>query len=465
LPSEPTETPAPSEQPATAPGPATAPPAAAPAAPALDPKLFLRLIVLGALIGVPAALAAALFQAAVHEGQDLLWTSLPQRMGRSSPPWYLVVFLPAVGGAIVWAARKFLPGDGGHRPLAGIGGGATPVSWGIGIILAALGTLIFGAVLGPEAPLIAIGSVVGMIVVSIGRLQGPSQVVLATAGSFSAISALFGGPLVAGFLLLEAGIGMGTSLLPALLPGLVAAAIGYELFIGFGNWAGLHETGLHVTGLPVYHSEAFDLLEAVVVGVVTAIVIILIRKFAYLVEDRAKRRLGLFLLAGGVAVGLLAEIARLLGANSQDVLFSGQSAIPDLVLITSTGTMLVLLVTKSIGYSVSLGSGFRGGPIFPSIFVGVAVASLCHIWFHTSETWAVAVGTAAGMSASSRLVFAPLMFSAILVGTAGVDAIPAAALALVAAWLTSMALRTRLGVDTPEQLGGVAPPTAAATAG
>jgi H+/Cl- antiporter ClcA len=365
---------------------------------------------------------------------------------------------------VVWAARKFLPGDGGHRPLAGIGGGITPVSWGIGIVLAALGTLIFGAVLGPEAPLIAIGSVIGMVVVSIGRVQGPGQVVLATAGSFSAISALFGGPLVAGFLLLEAGIGMGAPLLPALLPGLVAAAIGYELFVGFGSWGGLHETGLHVTGLPVYHSEAGDLLEAIVVGVVTGIVIILIRKLAFLVEERGRGRLFAFLLAGGLAVGLLAELARLLGANSQDVLFSGQTAIPSLVVLTSAATLLVLVVTKSIGYAVSLGSGFRGGPVFPAIFVGVAVAMFCHLWFHTSVTWAVAVGTASGMAAGIKLVFAPLLFSLIITGTAGIDAMPSAVLATVAAWLTGMALRTRMGVDTPEQVAGEPPAAAAAGA-
>lgn len=458
-------TPEPPESPESRPAPDTPPPAspAAPAAPAVDPKLFLRLIALGGLIGIPAALAAALFMALVNKGETWLWTSLPKHMGHSSPPWYLVITLPIVGGAIVWVARKFFPGDGGHQPLAGIGGGATPVSWAIGIVLAALGTLIFGAVLGPEAPLIAIGSIVGMVVVSIGRVTGPGQVVLATAGSFSAISALFGGPLVAGFLLLEAGIGMGTSLLPALLPGLVAAAIGYELFIGFGNWGGLHETGLHITGLPVYHSQVIDLVEAVAVGVVTGIAIVLIRKLAYLVSDRAKGRLGLFLLAGGAAVGLLAEIARLLGANSQDVLFSGENAIPNIIVLTSAATMLVLLVTKSIGYSVSLGSGFRGGPIFPSIFVGVAIASFCHIWFHTSMTWAVAVGCAAGMSAGSKLVFAPLMFSLIITGTAGVDAIPAAALGMVAAWLTSMALRTKLGVDV--ETAEAPPPAAAGAAG
>jgi len=37
------------------------------------------------------------------------------------------------------------------------------------------------------------------------------------------------------------------------------------------------------------------------------------------------------LLGGGLAVGVLAELADVLGANSQDVLFSGQASVPALV--------------------------------------------------------------------------------------------------------------------------------------
>ena len=39
----------------------------------------LRLVVLGAVLGVPAALVAALFLALVHDVEHWLWTDLPQR--------------------------------------------------------------------------------------------------------------------------------------------------------------------------------------------------------------------------------------------------------------------------------------------------------------------------------------------------------------------------------------------------
>jgi H+/Cl- antiporter ClcA len=283
-----------------------------------------------------------------------------------------------------------------------------------------------------------------MVAVTWAPVDQRGERVLATAGSFSAVSALFGGPLVAGLLLLEAGLAMGTALTPALLPGLVAAAVGYVLFVGLGSWGGINETSLKVPDLPVYDgTNVRDLVLAIVVGLVTAAALVATRRLGFAVLARARVRMAPWLLAGGVAVGLLAMGARLLGANSQDELFSGQTGIPDLIVEGSAATILVLLVAKALSYGVCLGCGFRGGPVFPAIFLGVAVSMFPVVWFDVSPTWAVAVGAAAGMTAGTRFVFASLLFSSLLVGTAGVDAVPAAVLATTAAWLAATALRTR----------------------
>ena len=37
---------------------------------------------------------------------------------------------------------------------------------------------------------------------------------------------------------------MGTALLPILVPGFIAAAVGYLIFVGFGDSAGLNAPGL-----------------------------------------------------------------------------------------------------------------------------------------------------------------------------------------------------------------------------
>ncbi|HEX3593423.1 MAG TPA: chloride channel protein [Pseudonocardiaceae bacterium] len=402
---------------------------------------YLRLVLLAALIGVPAAFLAAVFLAAVNWLQRALWTDLPHAIGASTPPWYLVLGLPVVGAGIVVAARTLLPGDGGHPPLGGLDMTPTPVRNGPGVALAAIGALGFGAVLGPEGPLIALGSVVGMAVTPLVRGDERGKAVLATAGSFASISALFGGPVVAGMLLVEAGVGEGAALIPALLPGLVAAALGYVIFIGFGTWGGLPAASLHVPDLPVYQGlHLTDLLVAIGVGLVAGVVIEGVRVLGKRIEG-VPLGLPYLLLAGGLVVGGLALLARALGADSQDLLFSGQAGVPAIVSQSSLTVVLVLLIGKALAYAVCLGCGFRGGPVFPAIFIGIGVAALAEHAFGTSPTLTVAVGAAAGMAGMTRLLFAPILFALLLVGMDGVAAVPAAVLAGVASWLLTTALR------------------------
>lgn len=413
-------------------------------APGLEGRAYLRLVLLGALIGIPAALLAAGFLALVHYAEQWLWHDLPAALGASSPPWYLVLGLPVVGAAIVLAARTLLPGDGGHEPLQGLSTRPTPLSHAPGVVIAALGTLAFGAVLGPEAPVVALGSVAGMVAVRLARLDERGTAVTSNAGATSAISALFGGPIVAGTLTTESGVGLGAAVLPAILPGLVAAAIGYTIFIGFGSWGGLNAPGLTVPDLPAYRGlHVLDLVVAIVAGVASTLVIAAVHGLGVRVDRlRGRVPMAALLLGGGLVVGVLAEVASLLGVSSQEVLFSGQSSLPAEVAEGSFALLLVLLVCKALAYAVCLGCGYRGGPIFPAIFLGVGMASFAVVLLGVSPTLAIVVGTAAGMAAQTRLLISPLVFAALLAGTAGLDAVPAGVLAAAAAWLTATALRS-----------------------
>ena len=421
---------------------------------------YLRLVMLGAVVGIPAGFAAALFLAFVHYLEDWLWTDLPDALGGSSPQWYLVVGLPVIGAAIVAVARTFLPGDGGREPLRGLDSSPTPVSHGPGVVLAAIGTLGFGAVLGPEAPVIALGSVVALAMTWFASLRDEEAQVLASAGSFSAISALFGGPIVAGVMLLEGGVGLGKKLIPTLLPGFVAAAVGYVIFLGLGDWGGLDAPGLEVPHLEPYRgTHVLDLLAAIAIGVAVAMALSSVREIALRASARGRERFSMapLLLAGGLAVGLIALLADGLGTDSQEVLFSGQASIPAEIAEASTGVLLLLLAAKALAYAVSLSCGFRGGPIFPAVFLGVGIATFPVIWFDMSPTLAVAVGAAAGLAAQTRLLLTAILFGALLVGSQGVDTVSAVVLAAAAAWITATAVGERERPAGADELGQPAP--------
>jgi H+/Cl- antiporter ClcA len=184
-----------------------------------------------------------------------------------------------------------------------------------------------------------------------------------------------------------------------------------------------------------------------VVGIATAVVIGLVNRLARWLGIAGAERFGtsgrgitVFLVVGGLAVGLLALGAEAFGVSSQDVLFSGQTAIPSVVAQTSVATLAVLLVAKALAYVVSLASGFRGGPIFPALFLGIGLAAFAVELLDVSPTLAIAVGAAAGMAAQTRLLVTSMLFAALLVGSAGADAITAVVLATVAAYVTSVAL-------------------------
>ena len=132
-----------------------------------------------------------------------------------------------------------------------------------------------------------------------------------------------------------------------------------------------------------------------------------------------------------------------LGADSQDVLFSGHS-MSALVSEDSTKILLVLVVAKALGYGICLGCGFRGGPVLPpSSASGLVMFAV--VWFDVSPTLAVAVGTAAGMAAMTKLLVAPApLRRGCLWASVGVDAVPAAVLAACAAWVVTAGLERRV---------------------
>lgn len=413
----------------------------APAAPsAVAVGRLVRVTLLGALVGLPVGLMAFGFIWLVHELEHQLWHDLPAALGAASPPWYLLVGLPVLGALCVYLART-LTGDGGHSPVhEGVGLGGRPED-ALSVGLAALASLAFGAVLGPEAPLLALGAALAVWLTSRARLDGAGRNLVGAAGSAAALSTLFGGPLVSGLMLLESGAAVGLAIVPIMVPVLASSAVAYLLITGLGAWSGLPITGLNMGDLPPYTSVLLpDLVAAVVVGVVMAALGVGMRRLAGVVAGLEGRigRLPL-LLGSGAAIGLLAWSAGLAGANPLDVLFSGQASIAPMLQATG-GTLVALALAKALAYVVSLGGGFRGGAIFPAVFIGVAVADVGVIAFGMSPTVAIAIGTAAGTAAMTRLLVSSVLFAGLLVGRAGLETIPVATIAAVAAWLASAGL-------------------------
>ena len=439
-----------------------------------DPQVLLRsrpyvmLLVLAAVIGVPVSAVAWGFLALVSKLQGWIFTSLPHGLGfHSEPLWWPIPPL-VLAGLLVALTIRYLPGTGGHSPADGFNakaGPPTPVQLP-GIILAALATLSLGAVLGPEAPLIAIGGGLGAWAVRLAKRDAPAQTsaVMAAAGSFAAISALLGSPLLGAFLLMEAS-GLGGGMLEiVLLPGLVAAGVGSLIFIGLGSWSGLGPFSLAIPHLPVFaQPDAAEFGWALVIGLLAAFVGSGIRRLALLLRPHVERRMILLTPVVGLAVaGLAIAFAAGTGKSSAEVLFSGQTQLGPLVTSSASYTLaalLLLIACKGLAYGASL-SSFRGGPIFPAMFIGAAGGMAMSHLPGLPLVPALAMGIGAMSAVMLRLPLTSVLLASLLLGSDALPVMPLAIIAVAVSYVVSARLTPLPAAQAQPQ---AAPPSGGVT--
>ncbi|MBC7273486.1 MAG: chloride channel protein, partial [Streptomyces sp.] len=296
-------------------GPAAASPSPPDPLSVLRSRRYAALLVLSALLGAPVSAAAFGFLALVGELQPLLYTDLPEALGLDGTPAWWPLPLLAVGGLLTALSIRYLPGTGGHEPTAGFKAGSPPGPAELpGVALAALATLVFGAVLGPEAPLIALGGGLAVGFLRLVKRDAPQQTsaMVGAAGSFAAISALLGSPLLGAFLLMEAS-GLGGAMLSlVLVPGLLAAGIGALIFTGLGSWTGLGTYSLALHDVPGAHDPtAAEFGWALVVGVSAALAGAAIRWLSTRLKTRLEgRRVTATVLVGLAVAGLAVGYAQ-----------------------------------------------------------------------------------------------------------------------------------------------------------
>jgi H+/Cl- antiporter ClcA len=420
---------------------------------AADPGTFLRsrgylvLLVIAALLGVPVSLLAYGFLALSDKLQPLLYSDLPTSLGfDGTPPWWPLPLL-AVGGLLTALAVRYLPGTGGHEPSGGFAPrGAPGLAELPGIVCAALATLAFGAVLGPEGPLLALGGGVAAGAVRLLKPGMPEQAyaVLGAAGSFAAVSSLLGSPLLGAFLLMEAS-GLGGAMLgPVLVPGLLAAGIGALIFIGLGSWTGLGTYSLVLEDVPAASvPTAAEFGWALVIGLAAAALGAGVRWLAVRLRARVERRRIVLTVAAGLAVGGLAiAYAEGSGKPATDVLYSGQTAMSPLLENSGSytvGALLLLIACKGLGYSASL-SSFRGGPVFPSMYLGAAGGMLMSHLPGLTLVAGFAAGTGALCAAMLGLPLTSVLLATLLLGRQGVTVMPLVIVAVVVSYVATSAL-------------------------
>ena len=435
----------------------------------LHSRGYLTLLLISALIGIPLSVVAFGFLAAVHQLQHVVWHSLPENLGYHELPSWWPILTIGLAGLLVALVVKHLPGHGGHVPAMGLAGGVTPPSALPGVVLAAAASLVLGAVVGPEGPLIAMGGGLALLAVRWSPVHGHARAsaTIGAAGSAASISAIFGNPLVAAVMFVEVvGLARRQAML-LLLPCLVSSGVGALVFTGLGDWTGLSIGSLAVPGLKPVQLEVADVVWAIPLGLAVAF----LTWCVFVVGRRLAELAGTHLLATTIGAGLLAGCSAALysvvtGHSPEQVALSGQATLSTLSAhpeAWSTGALVMLLGTKSIAYALCIGV-FRGGPVFPAIFIGAVFGTVAvDLLPGLGAVPGLAIGMAAGVAVTG-LPVTGILLVVLLLGSAATDLMPVVILAAVAAIVGEELLQlepdsstgpSRARIDRPAAQAGI----------
>ena len=323
------------------------------------------------IIGVASSLILIVIMKVAAVLQSVLWTSLPSTVGlsASSPTW--VILILTLTGIAVGLVIRYSPGHAGPDPAtepligAPVDTAALP-----GLIIALIIGLAGGVSLGPEHPVMAVNIALAVAVGSriLPRVNTLDWTILASAGT---IGALFGTPVAAALIFSQtlsgnADIPLWDRLFAPLLSA-AAGALTTSLFF--------HP---HFS-LPIAHYSQMQLADIFSGAIVAAIAIALGMVAVWCLPrlHRLMHRLKhpvLILGMGGLIMGILGAI----GGNI--TLFKGLDEMQQMAFsqVFSVSDYLLFALIKLAALVVAAACGFRGGRIFPAVFVGVALGLMLH---------------------------------------------------------------------------------------
>ncbi|MBV8577328.1 MAG: chloride channel protein, partial [Acetobacteraceae bacterium] len=330
------------------------------------------LVALAALVGVGAGLMVAAMTLGTQFVHRMLFGLLPgQRLsGVVEIDPVRALAIPTLGGLLLGLlglliARYFPRRAVDPIEANALYGGHMSLNDSLVVVLQTVISNGVGASIGLEAGYTQIGSAFGSRLGRGFRVRRSDLRLLVGCGAAGAIAAAFDAPLTGSFYAFE--LVIGTYSLASLAPVVVSAIVAISVANALNGIPG----GLELQ-VPS-RVEGVEYIAIVALGVVCALVAIAIMRGVTLTEDLF-RRSGVPVWArpaiGGLAVGSLAIV-------TPTVMSSGHAALAvgiDAPYTLSHVGMLIGL--KAIASAISIGSGFRGGLFFASLFLGAMVGKL-----------------------------------------------------------------------------------------
>jgi len=339
-------------------------------APFTQSRDFWVIIGCAAVLGVLGGLFGLLFMWVIDVGNNWYSYSDPGWMGGH---WWWVA-VTAAAGVVVGLLHMFthLP-DKTPGIIAELADESVDEHQVVGTVLVSAASLIGGASLGPEKALGSFGGGVGQWLARRAGLSQEDVEVTTLSGFGGAYGGVFSSTIVVVLMILEVARPGGPKFTKILISSIVSSSISFGIYFAI---AGALFLGAY--DVPAYDFKTWQLLAGIGLGLVAAAVVTmmgLIIAGAGRLFDQIKAPSLVKSTIGGIIFGIIGVVLPL-------TMFTGTSQLGVVLKDGSTlglGLVLALVVAKAITFGVSLGSGFVGGPIFPSLFVGGAAGVAVHL--------------------------------------------------------------------------------------
>ena len=332
----------------------------------------LGLVILAALVGIAAGLVVVAMAEAAQMMHRVLFSLRSGEFlsAMIAVPTWRALAVPTVGGLLLgaagWALTRWYP----RRTVDPIEanalyGGRMSLKDSLVVVLQTLWSNGVGASVGLEAGYAQIGSALASRLGRSFRVRRNDLRLLVGCGAAGAIAAAFNAPLTGAFYAFELVIGTYSlaTLAPVAMSAICAVSV-MRILSGGGEGFDIRVPSA---------IEAIDYVPILALGMLCALGGIAIMRAVTLVEELF-RRSGvpnwLRPAVGGLAVGAMA-------LWTPAVLSSGHSALRvALDAPYSLSHIALLIVLKSVASAISIGSGFRGGLFFASLFLGALLGKL-----------------------------------------------------------------------------------------
>ncbi|HEM8659023.1 TPA: ion channel protein [Klebsiella aerogenes] len=334
-------------------------------------RTMLLLSIPAILIGIASSLVLIVAMKIAAILQSILWSDLPAHVGiaADSPLWIIAIL--TLTGIAVGLVVRFSPGHGGPDPATESLIGAPIATNALPGLLAALILGLAGGVsLGPEHPIMVVNIALAVALGSrlFPRVSSLDWTILAASGT---IGALFGTPVAAALIFSQTlNSSSDVPLWDRLFAPLLAAA------------AGALTTGIFFHPnftLPIPHYPHLRIVD-IISGAIVTLIAIAVGMVAvwclprlHALIHRLKNPV-LMLGIGGFLLGILGVI------GGHITLFKGLDEMQQLASSQTLGAgdFLLIAVVKLAALVLASACGFRGGRIFPAVFVGVSLGLMLH---------------------------------------------------------------------------------------